>query len=51
MLLVGICQSPHSDYVTGFYYNVLSREVITAGSLGICVIISKMYRLFDCVSM
>ena len=27
-----ICQSPHSDYVTRCY-NVLSREVITAGSL------------------
>ena len=26
-------QSPHSDYVTRCYFNVLSREVITAGSL------------------
>jgi len=28
-------QSPHSDYVTRCYYNVLSRIVITAGSLNI----------------
>ena len=26
-------QSPHSDYVTRCYFNVLSREVITVGSL------------------
>jgi len=28
-----VFQSPHSDYVTRCYFNVLAREVITVGSL------------------